>query len=92
VDEPSVAEALPELYREVLDRVAALEKHGYRGEATLVRAEATRVYSAAWNEAARRRLRALRIHAERVVAGRDRPRRQQPWATFLARLPLQRTV
>jgi hypothetical protein len=92
VDEPSVAEALPELYRQVLDRVAALEQSGFRGEATLVRAEATRIYSGAWNEAAARRLRALRIHAERVVAGRDRPRRQRPWATFLARFTLERTV
>jgi hypothetical protein len=92
VNEPSVADSLPELYRQVLDRVAALEQHGFRPEAARVRTDATRLYSGAWNEAASRRLRALRIHAERVVAGRDRPRTERPWAQFIARLTPERTA
>jgi len=92
VEEPSLAESLPELYRAVLDRVAALEQHGFRVEAGRVRTEATRIYSAAWNEKASRRLRSLRIHADRVVAGQVRPRSPRPWAVLLARWTLQRTV
>ena len=92
VEEPSAFESLPELYRQVLDRVAALEEHGDRAEAGLVRNDAIRIYSGAWNQVAERRLRALRIHAERVVAGRDRPRSQRPWTIFRSMLNFQRTV
>jgi hypothetical protein len=92
VEEPSLAELLPELYRQVLDRVAALEQHDHRPEAGRVRAEATRAYSGPWNSRAVGRLRTLRIHAERVVAGRERPRAQSPIASALARLSLVRTV
>lgn len=92
MEETSVAELLPELYRQVLDRVAALEQHDHRAEAGRVRTEATRVYSGAWNPRAVGKLRGLRIHAERVVAGRERPRAQSPLAAALARLSLVRTV
>jgi hypothetical protein len=92
VDETSVAELLPELYRQVLDRVATLEQHDHRAEAGRVRAEATRAYSGAWNPRAVGKLRALRIHAERVVSGRERPRAPHPIAAALARLSLVRTV
>ena len=79
MEEPSVAELLPELYREVLDRVAALEEHGQRAEAGRVRAEATQAYSRAWDNATLRKLRALRIHAERVIAGRSDRTRSICW-------------
>jgi hypothetical protein len=90
VEEPLVAESLPELYRQVLDRVAALEEHDLRVEAALVRNDAIRIYSGAWTESATRRLRSLRIHAERVMAGRDRPRSQRRVSLLLARLSLPR--
>lgn len=92
VEEPLVAESLPELYRQVLDRVATLESSGQREEAGLVRTDAIRIYSGPWTETASRRLRALRIHAERVVDGRDRPRAQRRVTLLLARLTPIRTA
>jgi hypothetical protein len=92
VEEPLVAETLPELYRQVLDRVAALEQHDLRDEAALVRSQAIRIYSGSWTEAALRRLRDLRIHAERVVAGDDRPHSRRPVAVFLERLTVLRSA
>lgn len=88
MEEPLVAESLPELYRQVLDRVSQLEAHDLRDEAALVRNDAIRIYSGAWTEAATRRLRGLRIHAERVIAGRDRPRSQRRVTLLLSRLTL----
>ncbi|HKB27791.1 MAG TPA: hypothetical protein VKC59_02110 [Candidatus Limnocylindrales bacterium] len=88
--EPLIAESLPELYRQVLDRVAALEQHDMRDEAALVRTRAIRIYSGAWTETAQRRLRAVRIHAERVLAGYDRPRSRRPVAVLLDRLTVVR--
>ena len=55
----SAAEDLPALYRAVLDRVAQLEASGKRDLANLVRADATRIYSRAWDERARRELDSL---------------------------------
>jgi hypothetical protein len=55
----SPAEELPALYRAILDRVAELERGGQRPKAARVRADATRIYSRAWDEAARRGLMAL---------------------------------
>ncbi|HLX35905.1 MAG TPA: hypothetical protein VKR30_11775 [Candidatus Limnocylindrales bacterium] len=92
MDEPLLAESLPELYRQVLDRVASLEAHDLRAEAALVRTDAIHIYSGAWTEGAARRLRGLRIHAERVLAGRDRPRSQRRVALLLARLAPARTA
>lgn len=91
-EQQTVAEILPELYRQVLDRVLSLEQGGYRTEAARVRANATRIYSGPWTDAAVSKLRALRIHAERVVAGRERPRAARPWASALARLTPVRTA
>jgi hypothetical protein len=50
------AEELPALYRAVLDRVAELEASDRRSLANRVRSEATRIYSRAWDERARRGL------------------------------------
>lgn len=74
----SPAEELPALYRAILDGVAHLESIGQRREAALVRAQATSIYSASWDEGGRRRLQQLERRIERVVAGRDRARNDQP--------------
>ena len=55
----SAAEELPGLYRAVLDRVAEIELSGRRALANAVRTEATRIYSRAWDDHARRGLIAL---------------------------------
>ena len=55
----SAAEELPGLYRAVLDRVAEMELSGRREHANAVRSEATRIYSRAWDDRARRGLVAL---------------------------------
>jgi hypothetical protein len=68
VNELSVAEIMPVLYRGVLDSVADLEARNGRREAARIRAEATRVYSRAWNLEAARRLRVLCERASRAAA------------------------
>ena len=70
----SPAEELPSLYRAVLDRVADLERVGQRAEAQHVRAEATRVYSRAWDEPARRKLLSLCRRVDRIMGGAEGPR------------------
>jgi hypothetical protein len=55
----SASEELPDLYRAVLDRVAQLEAVRERDLANRIRAEATHIYSRAWDERARRELLAL---------------------------------
>jgi hypothetical protein len=70
----SLAEDLPELYRAILVRVEALERAGARDEAGRVRAAATKTYSDAWDEAARRELGNLLARADRVLAAGDTPR------------------
>jgi hypothetical protein len=72
VEQPSVAEVLPVLYRAVLDAVAELEGLGHRREAGQIRAEATRAYSTAWNKAAAHRLQSLEARAIRIADGRRR--------------------
>lgn len=59
MEQHSPAEELPALYRAILDRVAALERSGQRAKAARVRSTATRIYSRAWDEPARRSLMAL---------------------------------
>lgn len=59
MDPNSLAEALPTLYRAILDRVAEMETAGRRTEAARVRSDATQIYSRAWDERARRRLETL---------------------------------
>ena len=54
MDQHSPAEELPALYRAILDRVAELERTGQRAKAARVRSTATRIYSRAWDDAARR--------------------------------------
>ena len=73
----SVAEELPDLYRAILERVAVLERIGTRAEAGRIRAEATRAYSNAWDEAARRLLVGLLARAERSA---ETPARTRTWS------------
>jgi hypothetical protein len=75
VEQQPVAEILPVLYRAVLDAVAELEALGHRREAGRIRADATRAYSTAWNQAAAHRLQSLRARAIRVSDGRRGHRR-----------------
>jgi hypothetical protein len=63
----SLAEDLPELYRTILERVAALEHVGQRDEAGRIRTAATRAYSRAWDEAAHRLLLGLLGRADRAL-------------------------
>jgi hypothetical protein len=70
----SVAEDLPELYRQILDLVAGLERMGARAEAARIRTDATRAYSNAWDESARRVLTGLIARAGRVAAAPAHPR------------------
>jgi hypothetical protein len=68
------ADDLPGLYRDILDRVAELELIGERAQAGRIRMAATQAYSEAWNETGRGRLLGLIGRADRMIAGRDRPR------------------
>jgi len=68
------------------------EQHGQRAEAGRVRADATQAYSRAWDTSAVSKLRALRIHAERVIAGREQPRPQHPLLAVLGRFTPERTA
>jgi len=80
---PSPAEDLPTLYRSILDGVARLERLGARREAGILRADATRIYSTAWDEAGRRRLRQISARIDRVIAGEVRPRTARARARYL---------
>lgn len=72
----SAAEELPGLYRAVLDRVGELEMSGRREVANAVRAEATRIYSRAWDDRARRGLIFLLRRNSDALLVRDRPGRR----------------
>ncbi len=74
----SIAHALPELYRVVLERVASLEFLGHRDEALLIRREAVRAYSRAWDQRALARMATLRARAEHLIDGAARPRALVP--------------
>jgi len=87
-----VAEVLPGLYRAVLDAVADLELRGLRSDAATIRADATRAYSGAWNQAAARRLRILRARAARIVATRGPGRRESIRDAVGRRVNAERTT
>ena len=59
MDQKSAAEELPALYRAVLDRIAQIDAAGHRADGYRLRTEATRIYSRAWDEHARRALEEL---------------------------------
>jgi len=76
--EASIAEALPRVYRRVLDSVETLERLGGRAEATRLRQAAIKVYSGAWDARSQRRLEEIATRAE--LAARDQERRTGPRA------------
>jgi hypothetical protein len=92
VEQQPVAEVLPGLYRAVLDAVADLELRGHRRDAAMIRADATRAYSAAWDPAAARRLRVLSARATRIAASRRPRRRESILASVSRRLSTERTT
>jgi len=67
----SAAEALPGLYRAILARVAELDAAGQRASANRVRAAATKAYSRAWDERARKELLGL-LHDATGSTDRER--------------------
>jgi hypothetical protein len=69
----SIAEALPRVYRRVLDAVEALERLGDRTEATRLRRSAIKVSSSAWDTKSHRRLEEIAKRAE--LAAREREQR-----------------
>lgn len=75
MDPQSAAEALPALYRALLDRVAQFDANGQRPAGLRLRAEATRIYSRAWDDRARRALEALLQRSD--VAASARPQSVQ---------------
>ena len=82
------AEELPGLYRAILDRVAELEFAGQRAEAARVRTAATRAYSRAWDDRARRELESLLRRAARPTTAErllGRTVRRAPRRDFGAR-------
>jgi hypothetical protein len=87
MDGQSIAHELPELYRAVLERVALLERQGARREAAHVRTSAIAAYSLRWDDTAKRRLTALQVRCDRVIAGTDRARGQlaDSWAQLFRR-------
>jgi hypothetical protein len=56
MDRKSAAEELPALYRALLDHIALIDAAGYRADGYRIRTQATRIYSRAWDEQARRAL------------------------------------
>jgi hypothetical protein len=73
----SAAQELPALYRALLDRVAQFEASGKRGLANRIRADATRIYSKAWDDRARRDLEALLRRNSVELATRPATRRDR---------------
>jgi hypothetical protein len=66
----SFAEAMPLLYREILDLVGELERRqGDRNMTARFRAEAIRRYSASWDAAQERKLRELRRRLRSSIEG-----------------------
>jgi hypothetical protein len=72
MDPKTAAEELPELYRALLDRIAQIDAAGYRSLGYRIRTDATRIYSRAWDDRARRGLEELL----RQTAEKESVRRQ----------------
>jgi len=72
MDDQNPAEALPRLYRDVLDGVARLERAGERQAAYKIRRKAQRAYSSRWDGRARRTLDKLERDARNRLAASPR--------------------
>lgn len=72
MDPKSGAEELPALYRELLDAIARIDASGQRAVGYRLRTQATRIYSRAWDDRARRGLlELLRQATDRRVVRSD---------------------
>src|SRR5262245_35017888 len=87
MNELSVAEIMPVLYRGVLDSIADLEARNGRYEAARIREAAIQVYSRAWNLQAAQRLRALCEKASRSGLPSARRSRYEMVLEILGRAP-----
>jgi hypothetical protein len=74
MDPKTASEELPELYRALLDRIAQIDAAGQRSLGYRIRAEATRIYSRAWDDRARRGLEALLRQTAEKGTLRQQPR------------------
>jgi hypothetical protein len=79
MDQKSAAEELPALYRALLDRIAQIDAAGHRADGYRIRKQATRIYSRAWDDRAKRALEDLlrqttesRPVGQRAVTGQAR--------------------
>lgn len=86
MDQKSAAEELPALYRAVLDRIAQIDAAGHRADGYRLRTEATRIYSRAWDERARRALEDLL--RQTIDRSPVRPTAALPAATAHRRAPV----
>ena len=66
MQEPIQLEAMPTLYREVLDEVARLERAGLRPVAYDIRRRAIATYSARWDERGTKALEKLGQYSRRI--------------------------
>jgi hypothetical protein len=71
----TIAEALPRLYRDVLDGLARLEQLGAMSDAARLRTEAIAGYSRAWDASCYERLHALLGRIDVAARALERTRR-----------------
>jgi len=71
-DDADVAEALPRVYRRVLDAVGRLEQLGGRREAARLRRAAIEAYGGPWDAKCQRNLEGILARVEAAVVDHER--------------------